>query len=196
VEILTGVAQRAREARLGTVMRNALNNIAACQRLAGRHGAAADAATIAERAARDGGSWRHLAAALSIRAAALVELGALQEALVALDESVELQLAAGGARVSTALMRRAEVRRRLGKVAGARADVNEVLERAQRAGAEADVARAQVWLAIEDVRDKADDAARRLAELLERVGPLLEQTPDGRALGATGRELLRATPAA
>ncbi len=158
--------------------------------LADRPQAAVDAATYAEAAAHRAGSWRHLAASLSIRAAALVDLGRIAEAIGVLDESVEVQRRAQSPRIGVALMRRAELHKKRGDRERARQDIREVLERAQRSGAASDAAMATLWLAIEEHEAGREGADRVLSDTASAARSLLEPSLDGRALLAAARAIL------
>jgi len=188
IAALTRVADRAAELGFGTIRRNALLNIAASLRRAGRHADAVRAAVDAADAAREVGSWRHEATALSIQAGALSDLGELREALDAVHRSVELRLSRGDPRVVVGLVRRAEILLRLGDSAAGRVDLEKAIELAERAGNRADACRARLMLAVEQARAGTPMAQERILEILmDEASAELERTTDGRALLAEAR---------
>jgi tetratricopeptide (TPR) repeat protein len=173
---IQSVIEQARAARLGAIERTALVNRAATLNRAGRHQAALDAAQAAAKAARQAGSWRQLAAALSVEADALSALGQHERAVALLDESIDLKRAGGDARLAFTLLRRAEVHDRLGNHSASLADGEEALASARDVGATDDALRARVWVAV--VRTEREgpsqraalEAAIREAEASEKLG--------------------------
>ncbi|HZF49598.1 MAG TPA: AAA family ATPase, partial [Polyangiaceae bacterium] len=172
IALLERVARRAAERHFSTLRRQALINLATTRLRSGRAAEAAETAREAADAAREVGNKGLLAIAQSIRAAALSQMGDMVNARAAIEESVELKLAANDANVSIALLRRAEIRAAMGDIEMATADAELALARAKAGGNPEQTAWAKMWIAIQAVKSEKPNAVELLQETTGELEPI------------------------
>lgn len=144
--LLDDIIAEARQHHLRTVERTAMSNRVGCLFRLGRLEDTVAAAQGAATAFREAGSWRHEATVLSMKAGALLKLERLPAALDAINDSLSLKRRGRDVRIAFTLLRRAEIRRRLGDVDGARSDAEEALRCARGEGNEEDARQAEAVL--------------------------------------------------
>jgi tetratricopeptide (TPR) repeat protein len=172
IAILEGLARRAGERHFATLRRQALINMATIKLRSGRAALAVETAREAADAAREAGNKGLLAIAQSIRAAALTEMGDMINARAAIEESVELKLAANDANVAVALLRRADIYNATGEAEKALADAELALARATQVGHPDQIAKARIWMAVHAVRSGSPNAHENLREVLTSLEPV------------------------
>jgi tetratricopeptide (TPR) repeat protein len=172
IALLEGVARRAGERHFTTLRRQALINMATIKLRSGRAAEAAEAARDAANAAREAGNKGLVAMAQSIRAAALSEMGDMINARAAIEESVELKLAASDANVAVALLRRADIYNATGEAEKALADAELALARATQVGHPDQIVKARIWMAVNAVKSGAPNARENLREVLTSLEPV------------------------
>ncbi|HLM72083.1 MAG TPA: hypothetical protein VK459_05320, partial [Polyangiaceae bacterium] len=172
IAILEGVVRRASERHFVTLRRQALTNMATIKLRSGRAAEAAEAARDAANAAREAGNKGLVAMAQSIRAAALSEMGDMINARAAIEESVELKLAASDANVAVALLRRADIYNATGEAEKALADAELALARATQVGHPDQIVKARIWMAVNAVKSGAPNARENLREVLTSLEPV------------------------
>jgi serine/threonine-protein kinase len=172
INLLEGIARRAGERHFATLRRQALVNMATIKLRSGRAADAAETAREAANLAREAGNKGLVAVAQSIRAAALSQVGDMINARAAIDESVELKLAANDANVAIALLRRAEILAAVGEIERAMADAELALARAKAAGNVEQTAWARMWIALRAVKSDMPNALELLKETTGELEPI------------------------
>jgi len=197
ITLFESIAERAKTLRFGTLQREALANSATCSLRSGDKSRAAKFAKLAADAARSAGDLVTLTGAQSIASDALLQSGELQAAKVAADEAIEISLAGGhDYHAAVSLLRRAEIRSRLGDSSAAE-DASLARARAEHAADVDLMTRAEVWTLIHAVRTGLPEATKRLEETLQRIEtarPTL-RAPTKKLIDTARQTLTEPTPA-
>jgi hypothetical protein len=120
-------------------------------------------------------------------------MGDMLNARAAIEESVELKLAANDANVAVALLRRAEIRVALGDTEGAMADAELALARAKAVGNIEQSSWAKMWIALHAVKSEMPNAMDLLKETTGELEPIKATLrPSTRRLVEEGLSLLEA----
>lgn len=145
-------------------------NLAAFLLRAGAHAESAAAAARAQALAESAADAQFQASALSIRAAALGALGALDEALRCADEAERLQRERGDRLQALTLLRRASVLEAQGRSAEARRDAQAALRIAEREHDADLVISARVWEQLHLLRSGEGERAALAQSVAEAEG--------------------------
>lgn len=169
--LLEGIVRRAGERHFPKLRCQALVSLATAKIRVGSTAEAAEVAARGANAAREMGDMELVGKAQSIRAAALFQLGRMDEALPAIEEAIAIKLASKDVNVAIALLRRAEIRAARGEVEQAIADAELAAARAREVANKEQASRAELWKAVFAARNDRPGAADQLRETLATFDP-------------------------